>query len=186
MSMSRSNDFRSGVITLSSRCRAIVREYGQRLGALHTRRPALVEKALRAYASAFWPSLGCPVLKGFHSAHSARHLLNLLSALHVPQLRLICFAAPDSWIAARWEKLLGWPRARMTFRRQPNGASPASKKWIAIDALFPSGAGESPRCKASRGFAVLMLAADGLIRLEQRNADRHPQANEPGDQEGAL
>jgi hypothetical protein len=31
-----------------------------------------------------------------------------------------------------------------------------------------------------------MLAADGLIRLERRNADRHPQANEPGDQEGAL
>jgi len=183
--MSRSNDFRSGVVTLSSRCRAIVREYGQRLGALHARRSVLVERALRDYASSYWSSLACPVYRGFRSAQRARHLLNLLGALQVPQIRVICFAAPESWIAYRWEKLIGWPQARMTFRRPPNGASPAAQKWIAIDALFPVGGGESPRFKASKGFSVLMLAADGLIRLEQRNAERLPQANEPGDQEGA-
>ena len=186
MSMSGSNDFRSGVITLSSRCRAIVREYGQRLGVLQARRPFLVESALRDYASAYWPSFGCPVLRGFRSAHRARRVLNLLGALQVPQIRVICFAAPESWIAARWERLLGWPRSRMTFRRPPNGASSAAQKWLAIDALFPVGAGESPRYKAARGFAVLMLAADGLIRLEQRGTKRLPQAKEPGDQEGAL
>ena len=186
MSMSGSNDLWRCVITLSRRCRAIVREFGPRLGALHTRRPALVARALRDYASSYWPSFGCPVFKGHHSAQSARHLLTLLVALQVPQIRVICFAAPESWIAARWERLLGWPRARMTFRRPPNGASPAVQKWIAIDALFPVGTGESPRFKAARGFSVLMLAADCLIRLEQRNTKRLPQANEPGDQEGTL
>jgi len=183
--MSGSNDFRRGVISLSRRCRAIVREYGQRLGTLHGRRPALVEKALHDYVSAHWPSFGCPVFKGFHSAQRARHVINLLAALQVPQIRVICFATPESWIASRWERLLAWPRSRMTFRRPPNGASPAAQKWIAIDALFSVGAGESPRFKASKGFSILMLAADGLIRLEQRNTKRLPQANEPGEQEEA-
>jgi len=182
--MSGSNDFRRGVITLSRRCRAIVAEYGQRLGALHARRPALVERALRDYVSSFWASFGCPVYKGYHSAQRARRVLNLLAALQVPQIRVVCFAAPESSIAARWEELLGWPRARMTFRRPPNGASPAAKKWIAIDALYPVGVGESPRFKSSRGFSVLMLAADRLIRLEQRNTDGPREANEPGDEEG--
>jgi hypothetical protein len=184
--MTGSNDFRRGVITLSRRSRAIVREYGQRLGTLHARRPFLVGGALRDYASSYWSSFGCPVYKGYHSAQRARRVLNLLGALQVPQIRVICFAAPDSWIASRWERLLGWPRARMTFRRPPNGASPAAQKWIAIDALFPVGAGESPLFKASRGFSVLMLASDRLIRLDQRTSERHPQADEPGDQEGAL
>jgi hypothetical protein len=153
---------------------------------LHARRSFLVESALRDYAASYWASFACPVYKGYRFAQRARRVLNLLAALQVPQIRVICFAAPESWIAARWERLLGWPRAQMSFRRPPNGASPAAQKWIVIDALFPVGAGESPLFKASRGFSVLMLAADRLIRLHQRKSESRPQANEPGDQEGAL
>jgi hypothetical protein len=87
--------------SLTRRCRAIVAEYGKRLGMLHARRPLLVERALLEYASAFWPSFGCPVYKGFLFARPARRVLKLLEALQVPQIRLVCFAPPESWIAAR-------------------------------------------------------------------------------------
>ena len=169
----------TGIILLSRRCLAIVNEYGRRLGDLHARRPGLVEQALAVYARAFWPSLRCPVFKGFDTARSAHRLLSLLCALQVPQVRVICFAAPESWIAARWERLLGWPRARMSFRRPPNSASPATLKWIAIDALFPaSGKSGELSYTAATGFSFLLRVAQ-LTLIEQKRAEsaRH---KEPG------
>ncbi len=168
MSMSGLNSFRRGMIRLSRRCRFIIREYGQRLGILHARRPALVEKAVRDYADAYWPSFSCPVFKGFQFASPARNVLKLLAAMGVPQIRVICFGSPDSWIAARWEKLLRFPRTSMTFRRPPNGASPGAKKWIAIDALFPvSGKNGELSYRAATGFSLLLRVAAQLILIER-------------------
>jgi hypothetical protein len=171
------------LIELSDRGKAIVAQFGDRLVQLRGKRGGRVEEALRDYPLCYWPSFACPVFRGFRFALPARRVLRLLQALQVPVIRVVCFAAPDSAVAARWEKLLGWPRARMTFRHAPNGSSSAAQKWIAIDALFPAeGKNGAVHHKAAKGFSVLMRIAVLIVLLEQRQAKRS-QRDEPGDKE---
>jgi hypothetical protein len=155
---------------LSSRDQRIISEISLRLGQLHRRRPSAVERGLLAYSTFFWGSFGCPVYLGFEFFREARQVLHLLVALQVPQVRVICFAARDSMIAARWERLLGWPRRDMTYRRPPNSASPAARKWLGVDALFSAVVGEADGVgfKASKGFGILMRYATRWVVLQQQ------------------
>ena len=171
-----------GFPELSRRDRAVVDEFAARLGELHRLNPAKVEKCLIDYARSYWPSYDAPIFKGFESSISAKRVIRLLQALKVPLIRVVCFAPPDSAVAARWERLLGWPRQRMSFRRPPNGASAAARRWIAIEPIFPVlREGCAARFRASKGFPLLVRYAAQVILLERQATRATP--NEPGDVE---
>lgn len=156
-------------VALSLRGRTVVVQFGSRLAKLHQTHRSRVECALHDYAANFWPSLGCPVFRSFCFAPAAKRVLGLLKALDVPLIRVVCFAAPESATATKWEKLLDWPRQQMTFRHPPNGSSPAARKWIAIDALFPvRGMIDTGHFKAAKGFAVMMRFTALIVSIEQR------------------
>lgn len=171
-----------GPFELARRDQAIVEEFGTRLGRLHRLHPGKVEEYLIDYARSYWPSYGAAIFRGFQYAAPAKHVLKLLQALKVPQIRVVCFAAPDSAIAARWERLLGWPRQRMNFRRPSNGASPAARRWLAIEPLFPAvSKSEAVALKAAKGFPLLVRYAAQVVLLERRATNANP--NEPRDVE---
>lgn len=166
---------------LSLRSRTVVNQFGSRLAELHQTHRRGVERALHDYATNFWPSLGCPVFRSFCFAPAAKRVLGLLKALDVPLIRVVCFAAEESATAAKWEKLLDWPRKQMTFRQPSNGSSPAARKWIAVDALFPvKGMIDVGPCKAAKGFSVMMRIAALIVSIEQRRAEdsRHKDPEE--------
>ena len=166
-----------GLLEQSRRDLAIIDEYGARLGQLHRLHPGKVEECLIDYARSYWPSYDAPIFKGFQFAAQAKRVLRLLQALKVPQIRVVCFAAPDSAVAARWERLLGWPRQRMCFRRPSNRASPAARRWIAIEPLFPTPGKGIWGVKAASGFQLLVRYAAQVILLERRATSANP--NEP-------
>ncbi len=174
---------------LSLRSRNVVAHFGSRLAKLHQSHRSRVERALHDYAANFWPSLGCPVFRGFCFAPAVKRVLGLLKALDVPLIRVVSFAAPNSAAAAKWEELLDWPRQQMTFRHPPNGSSPAARKWIAIDALFPVGEMiDAGHYKAAKGFSVMMRITALIVSIEQRRTkatrqqdpeDKHQDSDAP-------
>ncbi len=167
-------------LALSLRSRPVVAQFGSRLAKLHQMHRRRVERTLLDYATHFWPSLGCPVFRGFCFAPAGKRVLGLLKALDVPLIRVVCFAAPESSTAAKWEKLLDWPRQQMTFRHPPNGSSPAARKWIAIDALFPVGGMiEAGHYKAAKGFPLMMRITALIVSIDQRRA-KAAQRKDPG------
>lgn len=167
---------RDELIALSDRGLAIFALYCKRLVQLRRACRARVDRALRDFGGSYWPSFACPVFRGFRFASEARRVIGLLQGMQVPLIRVVCFAAPDSAVAARWEKLLGWPRTRMTFRHAPNGSSQAARKWIAIYALFPvMGKRSAVRYKTAKGFSVLMRIAALIVLIEQRRVESDQQ-----------
>lgn len=163
---------------LSQRSRVIVSQFSMRLAKLHGVRRAGVERALQDYAGNYRPSFDCPVFRNFHAAPEARRVIRLLQGLEVPRLRVVCFAAPDSATAAKWEKLLGFPRKQMTFRHPPNRKSPSARKWIAIEALFlMTGQDDSGHYKAARGFSLLMRFAARLVLVQRQRVDNKQQGD---------
>jgi hypothetical protein len=121
------------------------------------------------------------VFRSFCFAPAVKRVLALLKALDVPLIRVVCFAAPESATAAKWEKLLDWPRQQMTFRHPPNGSSPAARKWIAIDALFPvKGMIDGGPYQAAKGFAAMMRFTALIVEIEHRQtkASRHKEQEE--------
>ncbi len=171
-----------GLLEQSRRDLAIIDEYGARLGQLHRLNPGKVEECLIDYARSYWPSYDAPIFKGFEYSAPAKRVLKLLQALKVPQIRVVCFAASDSAVTARWERLLGWPKQRMSFRRPPNSASAAARRWIAIEPLFPSlREGGAASFRASKGFPLLVRYAAQVVLLRRRA--KSPNPIEPGDVE---
>jgi hypothetical protein len=171
-------------LVLSLRNRTVVAQIGLRLAKLHQTHRSHVERALHDYATNFWPSLGCPVFRGVCFAPAAKRVIGLLKALDVPLIRVVCFAAPDSAVATKWEELLDWPRHQMTFRHPPNGSSRAAQKWIAIDALFPVvGMIDAGHYKAAKGFSVIMRITALIVSIEQRRikCDRRKNAENQED-----
>lgn len=163
---------------LSRRNRAVVSQFGTCLAQLHEVRRAGVERALQDYAGSYWPSLGCPVFRSFRFAPEAKRVIRLMQALKVPGIRVVCFAAPESAAAAKWEKLLEWPRKQMTFRHPPNRKSPSARKWIAIEALFPvTGQDGNVHYKAARGFSLLMRFAARLVLVQRKRIDNNQQGD---------
>jgi len=164
---------------LSMRNETVVARFGSRLADLRQTHPSRVQRALRDYETNFWPSQGCPVFRGFYFAPAAKRVIGLLKALDVPMIRIVSFAAPDSVTAAKWETLLQWPREQMTFRHPPNGSSPAARKWIAIDALFPAGGTvDGKQYKAAQGFSLIVRIVGLIASIEQRRVKasrlKHP------------
>jgi hypothetical protein len=69
----------------------------------------------------------------------------------------------------------------MSFRRPSNSASPAARRWIAIEPLFPTPGKGVGGFKAARGFPLLLCYAAQVVLLERRATSTNP--IEPGDME---